>query len=100
MGMDPRRDRARVRQVLGVQLQEGYLHGTLTVNELLELYRSLYPDPRPRTELLELVELRGKADERFEKLYGGQQQMVTVAQALSCCPRMLILDDLITSLHP
>src|SRR5690625_2949177 len=27
MGLDPTRDRARLRQVLGAQLQEGYLHG-------------------------------------------------------------------------
>ena len=100
MGMDPRRDRARVRQVLGVQLQEGYLHGALTVNELLELYRSFYPDPRPRTELLELVELTGKADKRFEKLSGGQQQRVSVALALAGRPRVLILDELTTGLDP
>ena len=100
MGMDPRRDRARVRQVLGVQLQEGYLHGALTVNELLELYRSFYPDPRPRTELLELVELRDKADERFEKLSGGQQQRVSVALALAGRPRVLIFDELTTGLDP
>src|SRR5690625_307964 len=33
MGLDPTRDRTKLRQVLGVQLQEGYLHGSVTVSE-------------------------------------------------------------------
>ena len=78
MGMDPTRDRARVRQVLGVQLQEGYLHGALTVNELLELYRSFYPDPRPRTELLELVELTGNSN-AFRPAKAGNYEVRIVA---------------------
>jgi len=100
MGLDPTRDRARLRQVLGVQLQEGYLHGSLTVSELLTLYRSFYPAPRPHDELLRLVELQDKADVRFEKLSGGQRQRVSVALALIGCPRVLILDELTTGLDP
>lgn len=100
MGLDPTRDRTKLRQVLGVQLQEGYLHGSLTVSELLALYRSFYPDPRPHDELLRLVELQDKADERFEKLSGGQRQRVSVALAMIGRPRMLILDELTTGLDP
>ena len=100
MGLDPTRDRARLRQVLGVQLQEGYLHGSLTVSELLTLYRSFYPAPRPHDELLRLVELQDKADVRFEKLSGGQRQRVSVALALIGRPRVLILDELTTGLDP
>jgi ABC-2 type transport system ATP-binding protein len=92
LGLDPLRDRAALRQVLGVQLQEGYLHGALTVQELLALYGSFYPAPRPRDELLDLVELREQARTRFEKLSGGQQQRVSVALALIGRPRVLILD--------
>lgn len=100
MGLDPFQDEARLRQVLGVQLQEGYLHGALTVTELLDLYASFYPDPRPHAELLSLVELEGKAGDRFEKLSGGQQQRVSVALALIGRPRVLILDELTTGLDP
>ena len=100
MGLDPTRDRARLRQVLGVQLQEGYLHGSLTVSELLTLYRSFYPAPRPHDELLRLVELQDKADVRFEKLSGGQRQRVSVALAMIGRPRVLILDELTTGLDP
>ena len=100
LGLDPRRDRARVRQVLGVQLQAAYLHGALTVAELLDLYRSFYPDPRPAAELLDLVGLEEQRRVRFEKLSGGQQQRVSIALALVGRPRVVILDELTTGLDP
>ncbi|GAB2497641.1 ABC transporter ATP-binding protein [Promicromonospora xylanilytica] len=100
LGLDPQRDRAAVRQVLGVQLQQAYLHGALTVAELIGLYRSFYPDPRPSGELLELVGLTDKRGVRFEKLSGGQQQRLSIALALAGRPRALILDELTTGLDP
>lgn len=100
LGLDPRRDRAKVRQVLGVQLQESYLHGALTVSELIGLYRSFYPDPRPADELVELVGLEEQRRVRFEKLSGGQQQRLSIALALVGRPRVVILDELTTGLDP
>ena len=99
-GVDPRRDRTQVRQVLGVQLQHAYLHGALTVGELIELYRSFYPDPRRSDELLDLVGLVEQRRTRFEKLSGGQQQRVSIALALAGRPRAVILDELTTGLDP
>jgi ABC-2 type transport system ATP-binding protein len=100
LGLDPRRDRATVRQVLGVQLQESYLHGALTVSELIGLYRSFYPDPRPADELVGLVGLEEQRRVRFEKLSGGQQQRLSIALALVGRPRVVILDELTTGLDP
>lgn len=100
LGLDPVRERPALRQVLGVQLQESDLHGALTVGELLALYASFYPAPRPRGELLELVELREQEGIRFEHLSGGQQQRVSVALAMIGRPRVLILDELTTGLDP
>ncbi|MFD6445165.1 ABC transporter ATP-binding protein [Promicromonospora sp. NPDC060204] len=100
LGLDPRRDRARVRQVVGVQLQQAYLHGALTVAELVGLYRGFYPDPRPAGELLDLVGLTEQRRVRFEKLSGGQQQRLSIALALVGRPRVVILDELTTGLDP
>ncbi|NLE97352.1 MAG: ABC transporter ATP-binding protein [Propionibacterium sp.] len=100
LGLDPLLDRARVRQVLGVQLQESYLHGALTVTELVDVYRSFYPDPVPTAELIGRVGLQEQAGTRFEKLSGGQRQRVSIALALAGKPRAVILDELTTGLDP
>lgn len=100
LGLDPRRERDRVRQVLGVQLQEAYLHTSLTGRELIALYRSFYPNPRSAEELLSLVDLTDHADTHFEKLSGGQRQRLNVALALVGRPRVVILDELTTGMDP
>lgn len=100
LGLHPTRDRARLRQVLGVQLQDAYLHHALTARELVELYRSFYPHPRGTEETLDLVELGGHRDTQFEKLSGGQKQRLSVALALVGRPRMVILDELTTGMDP
>lgn len=99
-GLDPRRDRARVREILGVQLQDADLHGALTVRELIDLYRGFYPDPRPAAELLDLVDLDAHQRVHFDKLSGGQQQRLSIALALAGRPRVVILDELTTGLDP
>lgn len=100
LGLDPQADRARLRQVLGVQLQEPQLHSSLQVRELIRLYRSFYPDPRPASELLDLVDLGDEHRTRFENLSGGQQQRLSIALALVGRPRVVILDELTTGLDP
>lgn len=100
LGLDPTRQRAALRHVLGVQLQQSYLHGALTTGELVDLYRSFYPDPVPAAELLDSVELSPQIGTRFEKLSGGQQQRLSVALALVGRPRVVILDELTTGLDP
>ncbi|WP_043627702.1 ABC transporter ATP-binding protein [Nonomuraea candida] len=100
LGLDASRDRARLRQVLGVQLQDSHLHAALTVAELVGLYRTFYRNPLDAGELIESVGLTESRRTRFEKLSGGQQQRLSIALALVGRPRVVILDELTTGLDP
>ncbi|MFB8230784.1 ABC transporter ATP-binding protein [Cellulosimicrobium sp. NPDC055967] len=100
LGLDPFTDRAAVRQVLGVQLQSGFLHGALTVRELAHLYRTFYPAGRDPDELVATLGLEEQRDVRYERLSGGQQQRVAIVLALVGDPRVVILDELTTGLDP
>lgn len=100
LGLDPQRDRAALRHLLGVQLQSATLHGALTVDELINLYRGFYPNPRPAAQLIGLVGLEEQRRVRFDQLSGGQQQRLSIALALAGRPRVVILDELTTGLDP
>ncbi|WP_156253280.1 ABC transporter ATP-binding protein [Pseudactinotalea terrae] len=100
LGLDPWRDRRRVRQLLGVQLQESELHAALTVSELVRLYGTFYAQSADAGELIEAVGLTEQRDVRFERLSGGQQQRLSIALALVGQPRVVILDELTTGLDP
>ncbi|MFI7617155.1 ABC transporter ATP-binding protein [Nonomuraea terrae] len=100
LGLDPRRDRARLRPVLGVQLQDTALHTALTVRELVRLYRSFYPEGADPDELIDSLGLGPRRNVRFEQLSGGQQQRLSIALALVGNPRVALLDELTTGLDP
>jgi ABC-2 type transport system ATP-binding protein len=100
LGFDPRRDRAAVRRLVGVQLQEGQLPDRITVREALRLFATFYADPADPEELMETFGLREKAGEQFVTLSGGQKQRLSIALALVGDPRVVVLDELTTGLDP
>jgi len=100
LGEDPERARREWRERIGIVLQSCRLDPYLTVRESLELYAGYYATPRPVEEVVELVGLGGKADERTGKLSGGQQRRLDVGMALVGDPELLFLDEPTTGFDP
>ncbi|MFE7505312.1 ABC transporter ATP-binding protein [Promicromonospora sp. NPDC057488] len=99
-GLDPRRQEAELRQVLGAQLQESELPDRLTVGEAMRLYSSFYRAPADWRHLIERLGLGEKLDTQFRRLSGGQKQRLSIALALVGNPRVVVLDELTTGLDP
>jgi ABC-2 type transport system ATP-binding protein len=77
LGLDPQRDRHVLRELVGVQLQEGSMPPKLTVGELVDLFASFYPRPADAAELLKLLGLTGKRVDYYKRLSGGQKQRLS-----------------------
>jgi ABC-2 type transport system ATP-binding protein len=93
-------DAAGLRERIGLTLQETHLYEKLTVRELVELFRALYPRGRDVDEVIRLVSLEEKAGSWYERLSGGQKQRLAVAVALVGDPELLFLDEPTTGLDP
>ncbi len=99
-GMTWKTDAARLRERLGISLQETHLPERLTVRETVRLFRSFFRKGRDVEETIELVALGEKASARYETLSGGQKQRLAVACALVGSPDLLFLDEPTTGLDP
>lgn len=100
LGLDPLVERNRLREVVGVQLQESVLPPRIKVGEALDLYRSFYRQAADPSELLEVLGLSEKRGAYFKDLSGGQKQRLSIALALIGRPSVAVLDELTTGLDP
>jgi ABC-2 type transport system ATP-binding protein len=99
-GFSPQRDRDRIREFVGVQLQETALPPRLRVGEALDLFASFYPSPLDPQEVLDSLGIEHLAGVAFKNLSGGQKQRLSIALALVGNPKIAILDELTTGLDP
>ena len=100
LGMSWKTDGARIRERIGVTLQETRFPDKQTVLELVRLFRSFYRQGLEPGDVLTRVSLEGKANAFVETLSGGQQQRLAVAISLVGDPELLFLDEPTTGLDP
>ena len=100
LGYDPGKQDRRMRQRIGIVLQECGIQLELSVAETIEMYRSYYPNPRPVDEVIELVQLDAKRTARIKTLSGGQRRRVDLALALVGDPDLIFLDEPTTGFDP
>lgn len=98
LGMDAVRNRKKVFERVGVQLQHTEYQSAITVEEACIEYASLYRAPADYKKLLNDFGL-DKFRKRFvSKLSGGERQKLSVVLALIGNPDIVFLDELTTGL--
>jgi ABC-2 type transport system ATP-binding protein len=102
LGVDPsdRSTQRWLRTRIGVVLQELAIEPYYSVRQVLSRNAGYYPSPRPVDEVIELIGLGEKADDRVKRLSGGQQRRLDVGLGIIGNPSLLFLDEPTTGLDP
>jgi len=100
LGFDPADGDQDFRDRIGIVLQDGGHTPVATVAEAVRVYSAAYPHPRPLSEVLELVGLTGKANERIKSLSGGQRRRLDLALGIAGDPDLIFLDEPTTGFDP
>jgi len=104
-GYDIMRQAKEVRSIIGVVPQEFGLYDDLTAEENLAYLGKLHgvegSKLRKRTdELLRLVQLKDRANDRVKTFSGGMKHRLNLAAGLIHEPRLIFLDEPTTGLDP
>ncbi len=102
LGVDPadRGTQRWLRTRIGVVLQELAVEPYYSVRQVLARNAGYYPNPRPVDEVIDLIGLGEKADDRVKRLSGGQQRRLDVGLGIIGNPELLFLDEPTTGLDP
>jgi len=102
LGHDPadRKTARQMRERMGVVLQELAVEPFLTVRQVLKRNAGYFPHPRPVDEILHLVGLEAKVDQRVKTLSGGQQRRLDLGLGIIGDPELLFLDEPTTGFDP
>ena len=100
LGFDPEKDKEKLQEKIGAQLQSPALFDKLTVKEMVSLFASFYTNPFSIEDAIEMVELNSKNEDYVESLSGGQKHRLAVALAIISNGEIIFLDEPTTGLDP
>lgn len=100
LGIDPAEADRDFRDRIGIVLQDSGVETEFSVREVIELYGGCYRSSRDVDELVELVGLEEKVDDRIGSLSGGQKRRIDLALGIVGHPEMLFLDEPTTGFDP
>jgi ABC-2 type transport system ATP-binding protein len=100
LGYDPQSRPLALRERVGIVLQSSGIYNQVRVREVLAHFARFYPHPRDVDEVVELVGLTDKRDERARRLSGGQRRRLDLALALIGDPELIFLDEPTTGFDP
>ena len=91
---------AKIKEIIGVQLQAGGFYPDLTLGELLDLFAGIYGVKVNKKDILEKVHLQDKSKSLLKNLSGGQKQRFSLATTIVHQPPIIFLDEPSTGLDP
>ncbi len=100
LGHDPAARERAFQQQVGIVLQSAGFYPRLTVREAVTHAGKSYPRPLATAETIELVGLTDRAEDRSDRLSGGQQRRLDLALALVGDPELIFLDEPTTGFDP
>src|SRR6202790_1076670 len=100
LGFDPHNRPRELRRRVGIVLQSSGIYSQVRVSEVVAHFAGFYPHPRDVEEVIALVGLSDKRDERARRLSGGQRRRLDLALALVGDPELISLDEPTTRSDP
>ena len=99
-GFDIDKQPQEIKNIIGVQLQAAGYYPNLNLKQIIDLFSGLYNRDVDGMALLDTVNLRDKAKNKFKELSGGQKQRFSIATTLINQPKIIFLDEPTTGLDP